>query len=189
MMLDYSLGRTSNPSIEPVSLAELKSSLRIDHSNDDTELLSLIEVGRRAVERDTGRSLITQTWERKRDFWPGFAIELLHPPVQSVTSITYVDTGGTTQTWRSSNYVVDTASQPGLVRLAYSKTWPSIRGDKRGIICTYVAGYGDAATNIPYDLRQAVMLRARSVYDGESDELLSAYERLVDSNMVGVLPG
>lgn len=188
MTLPYSLTRTSEPAAEPVSLTDLKAALNVDHSNDDDELTRLIEFGRQAVERDTGLSLITQTWRLKLDAWPCKAIVLHNPPVQSVTSITYVDTNGDTQTWDSGNYVVDTDSQPGLVTLAYSKSWPTLRGDNRGITVTYVTGFGDASTDVPYELVQAVMQRVRMEYDGWCDAVGQAYERIVRARQVGVYP-
>lgn len=194
-MLKYSLQRSVSPSVEPVSLAELKAHLKIDHTADDASLMSLISMGRQAVERDTGQSLITQTWVLRRDDWPCKYIELHHAPVQSVTSITYVDTAGATQTWSSSEYVVDIYSKPALVRCGYSYSWPSIRGDERGIAVTYVAGYGAAGTSVPYELRQAVLLRCQLEYDGWNADAFGtmrgaadAYERIVAANRVGVYP-
>ena len=194
-MLRYSLQRSVEPAVEPVSLTDLKAHLRIDHSNDDAALTALLSMGRQSVERDTGRSLITQTWVLRCDDWPQYCIELHHPPVQSVTSITYLDLAGATQTWTSSKYVVDIYSRPGLIRPAYGESWPSIRGDERGIAVTYVAGYGAAVTAIPYELRQAVLLRCQMEYDGWNADAFGtmrgaadAYERIVRSASLGVYP-
>lgn len=194
-MLKYSLHCSSEPAAEPVSLTELKTHLRVDHDEDNARLEGLITTARQAVERDTGRSLITQTWELRLDAWPSRAIALPHPPVQSVSGITYVDSSGVTQTWSSTEYAVDIYSVPGLVRLAYGYSWPNIRGDERGIAVTYVTGYGASGTNVPYELRQAVLLRAQMEYDGWNADALGtmrgaadAYERIVCGCFVGAYP-
>jgi uncharacterized phiE125 gp8 family phage protein len=188
-MLKYSLHRSSEPASEPITLAELKNYLRVEHTTDDVELAVVLTAARQAVERDTGRSLITQTWVLQIDQWPCYCIQLPHPPIVSVTSITYVDSSGATQTWAATNYVVDIRSRPGLIRLAYQCDWPSIRGDERGIAVTYVAGYGATAASVPADLRQAVKHRARLDYDAWSADVAEAYDRIVKSNVIGVLPG
>jgi uncharacterized phiE125 gp8 family phage protein len=188
-MLKYSLYRSSEPASEPISLAELKNYLRVEHTVDDVELTSVLTAARQAVERDTGRSLITQTWVLQLDQWPSWYLQLPKPPIASVASITYVDTDGVTQTWAAANYVVDVRSRPGLIRLAYQSRWPSIRGDRRGIAVTYTAGYGDTAASVPADLRQAIKHRARLDYDAWSEDVALAYSRIVQSNIVGVVPG
>jgi uncharacterized phiE125 gp8 family phage protein len=194
-MLNYSLKRTSEPSVEAVSLSELKAHLRIDHADDDVALASLIKACRQWVERDIGRALITQTWRLKLDSWPKTAIVLHHSPVQSVTSITYVDAAGATQTLAATEYVVDTDSQPGLICLAYGKSWPSLRGQPRDVTVTFVAGYGAAGTDVPYELRQALLLRAQMEYDGWNADAsgtmrgaAEAYDRIVRGAAVGMYP-
>jgi len=194
-MIRYSLQQSVGPSVEPVSLTELKAHLHVDHTDDDIALTALIKLGRQAVERDTGRSLVTQTWVLRLDEWPARYIELHHPPVQSVSSITYVYTAGVTQTWSSAEYVVDLYIRPGLVRLAYSCDWPDLRGDERGIAVTYVTGYGTAGSDVPHELRQAVLLRCQMEYDGWNADALGtmrgaadAYDLIVRGLRVGVYP-
>ena len=52
-----------------------------------------------------GRALLTQTWDMYLDEFP-CAGEIIIPlsPLQSVTSVSYVDQHGATQTWASANY-------------------------------------------------------------------------------------
>ena len=61
---------TTAPSVEPVTLAEAKDFARVDTSDSDTLLTSLIKVARRRVENETGLALITQTWTGVMDRWP-----------------------------------------------------------------------------------------------------------------------
>lgn len=187
-MLNYSLNRTSEPAAEPVELSAVKAALRITDTASDDELSALISVARRVVERDTRRSLITQTWQLKLDQWPLYGIRLPMPPVQSVSSITYVDTDGNTQTWSSDEYDVFTDDEPAVVTLAYQQTWPTLRGDPRGITIEYIAGYGDSHSDVPYALQRAIIEHVRMQFDGLCDELSASYQALVQSEMVGTYP-
>ncbi len=187
-MLNYSLKRTSEPAVQPVELSAVKAALRVSGSASDSELSSLVSVARRVVERDSRRSLITQTWQLKLDSWPVEGIRLPMPPIQSVTSITYVDTGGTTQTWSSDEYDVSTDDEPGLITLAYQQTWPTLRGDRRGITVEYVAGYGDTASAVPATSQRAVIEFVRMQYDGLYEELMESYKALVQGEMAGTYP-
>ena len=188
MPLTYNLKRTTEPAIEPVTVSELKDHLRISDSVDDARLETLIAVAREVVEIDARRSLISQTWTLECDNWPPLYLELPMPPLASVTSIKYVDTGGTQQTWSSAEYEVDTSSEPGIVRLAYGQSFPDIRGDERGIEVIYVAGYGTTASSVPDMLKHAIKLQAEMQYDCPTPELEAAYNRIVRMKFSGVYP-
>ena len=51
------------PAVEPVTIDEVQSFLRIDGDSEDGMLSSLITVARDWAERSSGRSFITQDWE------------------------------------------------------------------------------------------------------------------------------
>ena len=86
------------PAFEPVTLAEAKLWLRIDHSDEDSLVLELVKSARREVERFCGRQLINSTRIWRLDRFPSSGvIRLDRPPLSSVSSITYVDTAGASQ--------------------------------------------------------------------------------------------
>jgi len=187
-MLKYSLKRTSDPAVEPVTVAEAKKHLRLTLNDDDSLIANAITAARQAVERDTGKSLITQTWRLKMDMWPTNGITLFHGPVQSVTSVTYVNDAGSSTTWNSSEYDVLSDGIPGHIHPAWNYDWPEVRGDYKGISVVYVTGYGDTGSSVPYELRQAVLLRLEMFYDGENQQLVDAYHRIVNGASDGVYP-
>ena len=156
------------PAVEPVSVADVKSHLRIDNTDDDTLLGTYIAVARRFCERYQNRAYITQTWKLVLDNWPKGhdVIELSYPPLQSVTNIVYYDTDETANTLSTSVYMVDTDSKPGRVTLKYNQTWPyTILRPYNGIEITYVAGYGDAASDVPENVVHAMKLLIGHLYE------------------------
>jgi len=164
---------TSAPASEPVSTSEAKAHLRVDTPDEDTYIGTLVAAARTWVEQVTRRALITQTFTLKRDdFWRGWcSLHVPRPPLQSVSSIQYVDADGNTQTWASSNYEVDTSSTPGRIVLADGVSFPTTADQVNAATVTFVAGYG-AASAIPADLVHAVKLKVGSLYwNREADEI------------------
>jgi uncharacterized phiE125 gp8 family phage protein len=132
---------------------------------DEQYLQNCIKVARQFCEHVQGRSYITQTWDLVLDDFPDDEhVELPMPPLISVTSITYKDTAGASQTMSASDYVVDTYSEPGRVCLAYGATWPSTYDEVNCITIRYVAGYG-AASSVPEDTKQAILLMIAHYYE------------------------
>jgi len=150
--------------LEPVTLAEMKTHLRVDHDDEDAYIQSLITAAREYVEEQTGRRLMNTTEYQYYAGWPT-EMELRWSPLSSVTSIVYVDTSDTTQTCSSSVYDVDTAEVPGRVRQAYGQTWPTNRGHENDITVTYVAGYGATADSVPERAKHAIKLIAANWYE------------------------
>lgn len=161
------------PAVEPITLAEAKAHLRVEHADEDSLITSLVTVARRLLERYTARSFITQTWKLTLDEFPGSSdeIRLWMAPVQSVTSIQYKDESGTLQTLAAANYIVSTACEPGRIKPAYTMTWPTSYDEIDAVTVTYVAGYGDVGASIPDELRHAMKLLIGDLYkDRENPE-------------------
>ncbi len=152
------------PTVEPITTTEAKTHCRVDISTDDTYIDTLIASAREWCEGYTNRAFITQTW---RGTFPYFCnkIELIRPPLISVTGITYVDQNGDTQTLGTNLYTVDTDSEPGVVRLAYDESWPTTRDVHDAVKVTYTAGYGAAATAVPARVKHAIKIIVAHWYE------------------------
>lgn len=146
------------PTREPVSLQDLKSHCRITGTDEDDLLRGYLAAARQLVETRTRRTLCTATLELTLDSWAN-PIELTGGPVQSVTSITYVDTGGASTVLDASQYQVDLYTIVPRIRPAYGLTWPSLRSQMNAVAVRYVAGYGTPA-DVPAGLRLAIQLLA-----------------------------
>ena len=148
--------QSTAPTHEPITLAEAKAWLRESEPYEEDRIQSLIGAARDYVERVTGRQLVTATWQLTMPTLSG-VIEPPHPPLAGVTSITYNDSSGDSQTVASSVYSVFTDTEPGRIVEAPGQSWPSdVRGEEEDVIVTYPAGYGDAAA-VPDILKTAVL--------------------------------
>ena len=104
---------TVEPTVEPITLENLKDRLRIGSTCDfDAELSLILTTARKQVEADTYRRLVTQTVIGYMDAFEWVReIELRLAPISSITSIVYVDLNGVTTTYAASRY---TARMPAL---------------------------------------------------------------------------
>jgi uncharacterized phiE125 gp8 family phage protein len=127
----------------------------------DTTIAGWIVAARAFAERELQRPIIAQTWRMTLDAFPcgtdNDIIELL-PSLLSVSSVQYVDADGTTQTWSSTNYSVDTDAFPGRVVRGFGVTWPTTRDQRNAVTVTFRAGYGETAANVPGSVKQAMKL-------------------------------
>jgi len=134
---------------------------------EDDLLTAIIESARRDCELFQNRSYVTQTWELWLDEFPDeYFIELPMPPVQSVTSVKYYNTNDTEAEFSSDYYYVDTKGEPGRVVLNFGESWPSTTlRPGNGVCITYDAGYGDAGSDVPENIRRAILLLIGHYYE------------------------
>ncbi len=164
-----SLFLVTEPAVEPLSLAEAKAHCKVDVDDENDLIDTLIIAARQTVETFTHRALITQTWALKLDDFPDWrtsasawaAIVLPLPPTQSITSITYLDLNGATQTWDPTFYDTDLPvgprASPGRVLPAYQQIYPVTRQVPNAVTVTFVAGYG-LAVAVPAAMKAAMKL-------------------------------
>lgn len=164
-----SLELITPPAIEPVDLATARLHLRLDadgspasHPDDDL-VTGHIVAARTLVEEYTARRLITQTLRLNLDLFPT-DIQLPAAPVQAISSVTYVDSDGVTQTLATDQYVLDAASTPPWLLIAVDQTWPATQSVANAVHVTFTAGYGDDAADVPMPLRSAMLLLVGELY-------------------------
>lgn len=151
------LVRTAGPSVEPITLDDAKAQTRNDLDNEDALILAQIAAAREYAETTTERALITQTWRYSLDRFPA-VIRLPMSPVQQVTEIKYIDALGVQQTLSTSMYRADTDTDPARITPAYNEVWPVTHPVTNAVEITYVAGYGDSASDVPQSIRQAMLM-------------------------------
>lgn len=146
------------PAVEPVLLTDAKTQLAIDDTDSDTVLTRRCTSAREWAENFLQGALISQTWELVLDAFPYGPIPIGRPPLQSVTSIKYLDADGVQQTLDAADYVVDIDSDPGRVYPAYGKSWPSTQSIENAVRIRFVAGYGDAGADVPNPIKEAILI-------------------------------
>lgn len=151
-----------------VSLEAAKTQTRgLDDASEDALLQGLIAAAQEYAEAFTHRALMPQTWDLKLDSFCDPAayedgvIRLPKPPVSSVTSITYLDTAGVSQTLSTSIYTTDFPSGPTAQRAriteAYGQVFPVTQSTLNAVTIRFVAGYTSARL-VPYSIKQAMKL-------------------------------
>lgn len=176
---DWSIKRVTPASLLAVSIPEVKAQARVDIDEDDALLERKIKAATEYAEAVQNRALLTSTWRMTLDCFPCWEIRLMMPPLQSVTSITYVDTDGTTQTLSSSAYLVSADSEPGRITPAYGYVWPAVRHQPEAVKITYIAGY-TAASLVPVSTREGILALAATMYEFR--------EMLVSGTIVAKVP-
>lgn len=177
---------TTAPAALAVTLEAAKQTLRIDDS--DTSLDVVITLQIKAITRDAehalGRSLISQGWRLSLDAFPD-ALRLDHPPIVSVSSVSYFDTNNQLQTLYPADYVLDKVSEPGYLVPAQGRAWPETADRVHAVTVNYVAGYGAAADDVPAEIQLYILARLAEQFDASGREFKETtqsrfVERLLD---------
>ncbi len=153
------------PAAEPLTLADAKLHLRVEHSADDDLITALIQAAREGAEHLTGRALITQTWERVLDAFPAAEIELGRAPVLAITSVKYIDPNGDEQTMDAADYSLDATTPSGWVLPSETlAAWPTTLDTANAVVVRFTCGYGAAASDVPAGIRAWMKLRVGTLY-------------------------
>lgn len=163
---------------EPITRTEAKLAIRVDSSIEDSLIDNLIKDARELCEEELELSLVEKTWEVAQDSLYPSTIELPYGPVRSITSFTYVDTGGADTLLAADQYRLDAYVVPTVLVPAYDVTWPDVRNDTNSVRVRYVAGYPSTDSppeQIPGPVRRAMLLLIGHLYEhreGVDDERL-----------------
>jgi uncharacterized phiE125 gp8 family phage protein len=152
----------TGPAREPLDLEEVKKQRRITSTKLDTLFDLWIAAARQYFEEQTGRQLITATWESSFSAFPAQRfIELPRPPLQAVLSVGYDDGAGGEIVLDPATYTVVAPQGPharrGRVVLPNAGTWPSSPWVPNSVRVRYVAGWGNTPGDVPEIVKVALM--------------------------------
>ncbi len=155
-------------STEPVTTAEAKAHMRVDISDDDTLIASLVSAARAYCEKYCNRSFVQHTY---RADLAGFydAMTLPMGPVQSVTHIKYYDTASPSvlTTLASSVYALNRDT----VWRNYGASWESVYPRWDAVQVTYVTGWQDNSSPagggeaVSEAVKAAIKIMAAELYE------------------------
>lgn len=156
------------PSATPVSVAEAKAHLRVDHDLDD----ALIE---RAIAAATGhldgyggilgRALMAQRWRQFFSFWPASrCLPLTLAPVAAIVEIRVRGPDGGENVLDPASYrLLSGASRPQVL-FALSAALPALDRAPDAVCVTQDLGYGADPDAVPAAIRQAMLLMVGDMY-------------------------
>lgn len=124
---------------EPLTLDDAKQQCRVNSSDEDAQLNSLITTARDHVEKYCNIRLGSQTFDAVCDSFDDFG-HFSEAPVQSITSIAYIDVSGASQTLSSSVYELRAFDLEVSIVLKYAQAWPAIQTGSQ-ITVRAVVGY------------------------------------------------
>lgn len=148
--------RISDPATEPLSLAEVRTFLRIDGADEDSLLDELIATSRMLAEEVTGKSMITQSWKIAYDDCAPAEVMLPYGPVQSITSVKSIDEDGNETVVAATSYHLNAAKD--------TLVFESVPSGHR-VEIVVVTGFGNAATDVPSSIRQGMLVHVANLYE------------------------
>jgi uncharacterized phiE125 gp8 family phage protein len=155
----------SAPALEPLTLGEAKAYLRVEHDDDDDLIGALIASTRAEIEASTRRALVTQRWRVIRDAWPADQRIVLTPaPLRELVAARVYDEASVAHALDVQAFVLDTSAAPGVIWFApwaVASPGRALAGIELDVEC----GYGDAASDVPAPLRQAIRILLAHRYE------------------------
>jgi uncharacterized phiE125 gp8 family phage protein len=162
----------SNPSVEPVTLADAKAWLRVDTTDDDALITGLIPAARTLCEAIVKKTFVQQQYAWSFDYFPNrlvvtpatvvwdswlnsrlypytYAQQIYvpRPPLISVDSITFYDVNNVQQTLASNQYLVELGT-PGRISPLPGSQWPMTADRLYSATVNFTSGEGNSASAI-----------------------------------------
>jgi len=169
-------------------LTEVKRHLNVTTTDKDAMISLYLQAATDYVDGEwgfLGRALVTQTWRLTIDEFPTAEIKIPLPPLQSVTSVKYDDPDGVEQTVASTDYYVDSASEPGWVVPVANVSWPTPLDAVNAVRIEFVAGYDpssdsppDLTANIPFNIKAGILLLTANMFEFRQENVEQAMASL-----------
>ncbi len=161
------------PTVEPVTVAEVKTFARIDATGDpaadvaqDALLASLIAAAREAAESLLSRSTAPTQLELSLSSFPRMSlqmfgsyssenvatpVELPRPPLLSVGAVAYLDTDGVEQVLPPTAYTTEQPEARPALLFPVGDSWPETNGTRGAVRILYTAGWPVTGTGAAAD--------------------------------------
>ena len=172
----------------PVTLQETKAWLKVDDTNSDAEIAGLIQSATLRAEAYCNRPFIQREYTEYFDRFPT-VIEPCAVTFQSLTSISYVDGDGNSQSFTDTQVDGGYKFTKTRIKPAYGYSWPSTRDQYKAVTVVYQAGYGDDWNDVPSNVRLAILYLVSHYFTnrqiaGEDSELPETVKALLSDEVV-----
>lgn len=148
----------AGPATEPVSLADAKAFLRVDSTEEDALITTLLAAARVHVESVTRRAMIDQNWRVVLDSWPQSGeIRLPIGPFRALIAVTVYDQADSATSLSLAQFLPETAGAPGRIILPGHVEGAPLLRERFAIEVDYTAGYGASGADVPSALKQAML--------------------------------
>lgn len=159
-------------SVQALTTAEAKLHLRVDHSEEDALIDTMVRAATLDAEHLMQRAVMPQKWKLSIDEFPSAyrrnAIDLCMPPVTAVDSLIYLDSTGANVTLATTEYqVVIGSDYIGRIVPAFGKAWPAARYQPEAVQVIFSTGYANAAA-VPEAIKTWIALRLGALYENRS---------------------
>jgi uncharacterized phiE125 gp8 family phage protein len=161
---------------EALPVEDFKAHLRLGTSfgqetTQNEVLAGFLRAAMSAIEARTGKILITRNFSWSVTGWRDSDAQVLPvAPVTMVTGVSLVDREGTQSDLPGERYWLERDSQRPRLR-AVGTSLPSIPQNGSAVI-EFEAGFGPLWSDLPADLKQAVMLLATHYYEYRNETTL-----------------
>ena len=146
------------PTVEPFSLTDLKTALRIDHSHEDDLVMRLGITARTFIERRLGVAMAAQTWRATLSSAPCAPLILRPGPIISVDADEVV--GPETPAFLTDDWKLSRGTPAALEIDVPWSTLDEVR-------VTFTAGRADVST-VPPELVEAILALTAHYYEHRS---------------------
>lgn len=157
---------STDATTEIITLAEIKTFLKIDGNDYDSILTPFIKVSRQIGEKITGRDFVEKEYKTFLDYFPDcHGIEIRKSKLKSITSVQYYDVNNALQTLSSSDYYFTNDANYSSIYINNDKSFPSTYDRKQAVIITFKVDY----PNFPATLKQALLSVCAYLYENAGD--------------------
>jgi uncharacterized phiE125 gp8 family phage protein len=156
----------TGPLVEPISLEEARLYLRLDDTQEDVLLASLVKAARLMLESATRLKFVSQSWRLSVASPPrSRSLRIPLAPILSLDAVRAFDSGGIETLVDEAYYRLRRTSEPA--EIVFHDGFPGASG---GVEIDLTAGFGPDAAQVPEPLRQAVRMLVAYWFENRGDE-------------------
>lgn len=188
-----SLVLVTAPLKTPITIQQAKDQARVPHTLDDQIITEMVKGATEYLENIMARSFIETEWDLFLDNFPGqgrlFAVSHINVtqaqdlsvidterntrairPTRSrlisVTHLKFTDPDGVLTTLvEGTDFLVDTALEPGRIVEVLTKPWPATQDIPNAVNLRFKAGYGVEDSSVPFDIKQLLKMLVAHYYE------------------------